>query len=42
VTAEQAIEILDRAASLASLSRQDHAAVLEAVKVLRETLTKRE
>jgi len=39
MTPHEALQILDQAAAQAHLSRQDHAAVLEAVRVLRDALT---
>jgi hypothetical protein len=38
VNPDQAIDILDRAASMAPLPRADHIAVAQAVQVLREAL----
>ena len=39
MTPHEALQILDQAAAQAHLSRQDHAAVLEAVRMLRDALT---
>lgn len=39
MTPDQALDLLDRAAALASLPRQDHAACLQAVQVLRQAIS---
>jgi len=42
MTPDQALDLLDRAAGLASLPRQDHAAVIQAVQVLRQAIQPKE
>lgn len=39
MTPEQALELLDKATAMLQLPRQDHLAVIEALKVLNETIT---